>query len=110
MAVKEDMRRRVSRGIIHSRARMDRRGVIMMIGGVEVDRGLWRLVWRLWRVVVVWIVCCSRGAQLDDGARWGQKVGWEDGLGNMVKRQLRQDGWALYIRDENLKASLLSDG
>ncbi|KAF8846872.1 hypothetical protein BDZ45DRAFT_370467 [Acephala macrosclerotiorum] len=59
---------------------MDRRDSIWMIGGVGV-RGLWRLCWLVWRVVVVWmLVCCSRCSRL-----WGLGGEWVKQGGKDIK-------------------------
>jgi len=69
--VREDITGKDSQDIIRSRDRMGRQGVIMMIDGVD-QMGSWRRCWRVWRVVVVWmLVCCFKGWKIGTGERGG---------------------------------------
>ncbi len=49
---------------------MDPKDSTWIIG--EEEAASWRLCWRVWRVVVVWmLVCCSRRAWILDAGRTG---------------------------------------
>ena len=68
-----------------------REGIMTIGGGWEGMRGLWRPCWRVWRVVVVWmLVLCFESKHASELEAWERC----EGKGSSVARE-REGGWKL---------------
>ena len=102
----------MGRGVM-GRVGMDKEG-IMGIRGAGAGMGLWRRCWRVWRVVVVWMLVCfsrcwiggvlgrpedrrgmERGKILHFGGQGGNKGMWEGEYERMDVGMAQQD--CLYL-------------
>lgn len=82
-----------------TRRATDRRASIWMIGGEGVW-GSWRRFWRVWRAVVVWIVCCFRRTSGSaDGFVGGEEMRW-CAVGRWAQR-VKGEGWRECVKVQN---------